>query len=849
MKLRKLLTLLFITAVIAVVTYTAHNFLKDYSVHQIIDELNNISLKQEIYAFLLSAASYIFLTVYDFLGLKYLRKRLAPMYVMITSFISYSFSNSIGLSILASGSLRYRYYSYWGLSFGEISRIILFTTVTLWIGVLFAGGLAFTFGPGLDLSESVFSYVNVIYIGGAFLTAVALYLAIAAVRRRPVSFWGQELEMPNLRLAALQVIVGGADWILAGSVLFVLLPENLHIGFLSFIGIYLTAQTIGLISHVPGGAVVFEGVLLSFFQKEFIPQIIGSVIVYRVAYYIFPLLAATFLIVFSEFYRNRDKMNNYSAAVNKIYMAIIPNLLSVIVFLCGSYMFFKGALPINPVRYPIVTEIFPLPVIESSHFLESIIGLLLIIISRGLKLRVDFAFQLTVILLIAGTIFGIVKGAEYETALFAVSVTAALIPVRNIFNRKSPFFANVMTKQWILSIIVILCVFAWVGFFSYKHVEYRDSLWWTFTLDDHAPRFLRALVGAVVLLMVLILYKYMAPSRKINTDKTLPKHSLEEIVPSSPESYAYLAYLPDKNYLFSEKGSSFIMYGISGRSFISMGDPVGTKDTDAVGKLIRDFRKQAAHHGCKSVFYEIGTKYIPQYIESGYKIFKIGEEARVNLSTFKISGGHWSGTRNTIKKLEKNGCYMKIIPDDELEDMIPALKEISDEWLSNKNTREKQFSLGKFNEKYLLMTKAAVVFCNDEPVAFSNLWLTEDKSEISVDLMRYSNEAPSGVMEYLFVKLMLHGQEDGYSYFNLGMAPLAGIDAYQFSPFWNKVAGMIYKHGETFYNFKGLRSYKEKFRPEWEPKYIAVHGFFALPKSLANVASLISGSTAGLFKK
>jgi phosphatidylglycerol lysyltransferase len=128
---------------------------------------------------------------------------------------------------------------------------------------------------------------------------------------------------------------------------------------------------------------------------------------------------------------------------------------------------------------------------------------------------------------------------------------------------------------------------------------------------------------------------------------------------------------------------------------------------------------------------------------------------------------------------------------------MPALKGISGQWLKSKHAREKKSSLGLFDEKYLTKTRVAAVFCGEKPVAFANLWETRDKNEMSVDLMRYGNDAPSGVMEYLFVKLMLMGQEEGFQYFNLGMAPLSGIDAAPYSPLWNKVAGLIYKRGSA----------------------------------------------------
>lgn len=221
----------------------------------------------------------------------------------------------------------------------------------------------------------------------------------------------------------------------------------------------------------------------------------------------------------------------------------------------------------------------------------------------------------------------------------------------------------------------------------------------------------------------------------------------------------------------------------------------------------------------------------------------------MKLTDLSMEGSRWSGMRNTLKKAEKEGCSFKIFSKEEIPDVLPVFKEISDDWMKSKNSREKQFSLGCFNEDYLMRMPFAAVMKDEKPVAFANLWLTDSKHEISIDLMRYSDNAPKGVMEYLFLKLILHGKEQGYEYFNLGMAPLSGFELHSFSPFWNRLAGIMYKHGERFYNFKGLRSYKEKFKPQWEPRYIAVQSVFALPSALKSVASLISGGTAGIFSK
>jgi phosphatidylglycerol lysyltransferase len=137
----------------------------------------------------------------------------------------------------------------------------------------------------------------------------------------------------------------------------------------------------------------------------------------------------------------------------------------------------------------------------------------------------------------------------------------------------------------------------------------------------------------------------------------------------------------------------------------------------------------------------------------------------------------------------------------------------------------------------------------DKIVAFANVWQTVNKEELSVDLMRYRHEAPTGVMDYLFAKLMLWGAQDGYRWFNLGMAPLSGLENRSLAPLWNKAGSFVFRHGEDFYNFEGLRLYKEKFHPVWEPKYLAAPAGFRLPAIFANISTLISGGFSGLLAK
>jgi phosphatidylglycerol lysyltransferase len=115
--------------------------------------------------------------------------------------------------------------------------------------------------------------------------------------------------------------------------------------------------------------------------------------------------------------------------------------------------------------------------------------------------------------------------------------------------------------------------------------------------------------------------------------------------------------------------------------------------------------------------------------------------------------------------------------------------------------------------------------------------------------MRFDPDAPRSAMDYLFIELMLWGRAQGYRWFNLGMAPLPGLEAHPLAPAWHRVGNFIFRHGEHFYNFEGLRRYKAKFEPQWEPRYLVARGGIALPRVLIDVSVLIAGGMKELFAR
>jgi phosphatidylglycerol lysyltransferase len=278
-----------------------------------------------------------------------------------------------------------------------------------------------------------------------------------------------------------------------------------------------------------------------------------------------------------------------------------------------------------------------------------------------------------------------------------------------------------------------------------------------------------------VLALSFVLARLLRP---ISPEPALPGiadvEKARAIVERARLTYANLALLGDKTFLFSDNGAAFIMYDIEGRSRIAMGDPAGPERE--MPDMIWRYRELCDQHDGWTVFYEVHANNLHFYIDLGLTLLKLGEEARVPLTTFSLEGGTRRGLRRVHSRLERAGRSFEVLPREEVAPLLPALKAISDAWLAEKHTREKGFSRGFFDDGYLQRFPVGTVRWEGKLMAFVNILLGADKHELSLDLMHHLPDAPHGIMEYLFTQLMLWGKHEGYRWFGLGMAPLSGVD-------------------------------------------------------------------------
>lgn len=289
------------------------------------------------------------------------------------------------------------------------------------------------------------------------------------------------------------------------------------------------------------------------------------------------------------------------------------------------------------------------------------------------------------------------------------------------------------------------------------------------------------------------------------------------------------------------------MFGVRGRSWIAMDGPVG-KATERMELLWR-FRELADARAARPALYGIGPEDLPDAVELGFSIQKIGEAAAVPLDGFSLAGRRREVLRRNWRKAGEGGALFEVVQPEALPPIMDELKAISDEWLAHHSGGEKSFSLGGFIPRYVAEFPVALVRAEGRIVAFATLWPTADRRSFSMDLMRYGDGAPKNVMDYLFVELLEWGREQGYSAFDFGAAPLAGLEDRPLAPIMSRVGRLLFERGEEIYNFRGVRRYKDKYDPLWQPRYVAAPHKWQIPMVLADVGLLSSGGVAGLTRR
>jgi phosphatidylglycerol lysyltransferase len=404
-----------------------------------------------------------------------------------------------------------------------------------------------------------------------------------------------------------------------------------------------------------------------------------------------------------------------------------------------------------------------------------------------------------------------------------------------------------------VSAIAAMVGAAIVGWWSFHNVDYGQKTFLGAIFDPgaDAARAVRSSAAAAVLLLGFGLWRLVATPAppRVAGDDDPDFHKVRAILAAAEnaEPGSNLALLGDKRFLFSESGGSFLMFGVRGRSWIAMGPPVGRRDERT--ELFWRYRELADAHAARPGFYALGPDDLPDLVDLGFSIQKIGESAAVPLASFSLEGRRRGNLRRSWRKTGEEGASFDVLDPDRVCAAMDELRGVSDAWLAHHSGDEKSFSLGHFDPAYVAEFPVAVARVGGRVVAFATLWTTAQKSAFSIDLMRYADDAPKDVMDFLFVELIAWGAAQGYQAFDFGMAPLAGLEDRPLAPIMSRVGRLLFERGEDIYNFQGVRRFKDKYDPLWGPRYIAAARKWAIPILLADVGLISSGGVAGLTRR
>ena len=578
------------------------------------------------------------------------------------------------------------------------------------------------------------------------------------------------------------------------------------------------AITIGIMSMIPGSLGSFDLIMVSGLVGLGIDkaQALSWLLVFRLFYYILPFCLGVVLF-----------LKNMGGRLNEKYLGIpqkVIEALSAIVLvwglrLFGFFLIVSAIVPQELGHLPLLRELTP----STGQFVfqlpSIVLGVLFFLLARLVKRRLKFTLTLATVLGLVSLVYLNIGSFSLPSSLFLVVLLFLVWWNKDTFVRRHYIYAwedcykdiSYIGGSFFLT-LVLLGHLNPHHVFKLKHLSHLVTHWIHFL----------GLSLILVILYVLVLRE----SNKIkeNFGEVFDKQRYQDFIATIPNLNldAALAFLGDKYlYWYQEDGQDKVVFqfAIENNKCVVMSDPLA--HSGYLEKGLSQFLAEAEDANISVIFYEVNQETTLLLHEYGYDFMKFGETAQVSLDEFTTEGKHGKKFRTVVNKLENKGYQFQVLQPPFDKKMLNTLKEISDSWLDGR--QEKGFSLGYFDEKYIQLAPIALVSDEEDNIqAFVTFLASNGPNEASIDLMRYDlKTAPNGIMDYLFVKLLLHFKEEGVTFFDLGMAPLSNVGTEKHSFLQEKVAYLIYAFTNRFYSFSGLRQYKQKFNPIWSTRYVA----------------------------
>ncbi len=803
---------------ISVVVAASWSDVRSIDYHKVRSALHNQVPQWLLLASVLTLANLAVMGLYDVFCLRTPKIRVRDRWW--TGTLAFAWSNFLTLGPLAGPAIRFWLYRPMGVGFKLLREAIV--SISIGFGAGLAVWLAVCLLPGEGVAALTAKALLVFALAGTLGVVIG---QCQGWRRLPD--WVRELHSPWPRL----LMLGALDWLLALAVFAAMLKAGgIALPPAAVARMFFLGQGIGLASLIPGGLGTADAFWLTRLS-DFRGSGAASLLTYRALYYLLPWGAATLLLL-----RRAVHSKVKWAAPSRLFVAVL-------VLVSGCVMLVSAATPALARRVTVLRQIIPLPLLETSHVATGIIGLFLFVLARGMRKGYRTAYRTTLSLLLAGAVGSLLKGLDYEEAIVLLLTAAVLWTQSKLFT--VPSRAGGTTIAILTPIALALFVFAAVGFAAFARTPLSSSLLLSFGHHASAARFLRTL--SVLLLLSLLAAIYLVlrkPHRFAPPSDEEVQRALGLLRTFGKGTNPLMVFNGDKSIHFSGD-HGFCLYRTTQQYLIVFSDPITAPSTERA--FVRSLLDRAAELDRSLLFYQVSSHWIPILHDFGYSFFKLGEEAIVDLGRFSIQGNKGKAMRNVLNRFRNEGYGFAVLQPEEVGGHMQDLRRVSDEWLRSKKSHERQFSIGFFSERYLAAFPCAVVRDKSGTiVAFANILTGPRQEEFSVDLMRYLPECPNGVMDLLFLRLFEWGKGSGYLTFNLGMAPLATVGEARQARLQERLANLVFQHGEHWYNFRGLRQFKEKFEPLWMPRYLAYPAFWLGPQALVSVAALIAGGWRGI---
>jgi phosphatidylglycerol lysyltransferase len=695
------------------------------------------------------------------------------------------------------------------------------------------------------------------WLGIAVLAGAALYLPayfVLTTRRRLMRWLPRGQELPPLRLKLALAGLSFLDWVLSAAVLYgCLYISGAHVKAGALLGNFAAAQTLGLLSLIPGGFGVFDGLMLLALTDAGYDnaQVLSGLFLFRITYYLLPLLAGLWFgsgmlaARVPAFARVAMRLRTHPLfGVLGLPASLLAGFgiraLAALTFGAGLVLLGSAAIPAVHEHIVVVREHLPLAAVESSYWLSVLTGVLLLGLGRGIDGRLRVAYRLAQPLLVFSAVLAVTKGLHFGEALFLLAIAALLRLRKREFTQRAMSLTSLTTFAWLGGLVVVVCAFFAVGLSTMFGDDSFDL--WYFGFGEHSSRIARGLSAAALGVVAYLIWQSFAvrrPALKLPDHAELERARAVYLEHGGGE-FAHLSFMGDKHLFWSADSHAIVAYGAVRDRLVALGSPCGPDA--AIKRAILDFRQFADAQDRVPLFYEVLEPDLSLYHDLGFDLFKLGELATVRLADFTLAGKRWEDLRQAVNRSVKEHLAFELVepPFDTV--LMSELEQVSDAWLVDKGAHEKRFSLGRFDPDYLAWSPLALVRRGSELVAFANVLPPYGPNgTASVDLMRHRHDAPRGTMDFLFARVMQWAKERGHETFSLGMAPLSAVGDNPYARINERLAALAFQYGGRFYNYQGLRRYKEKFAPDWTGSYLAYPRGSWVPGLLIDIAALVAG--------